>query len=185
MSTDHEIISRILNGERAHFRELYNRHIQYLMLTAFRYIKRREVAEDLVQESLIKIFNKLSQFDAEKGKFRSWAKKIVINTCLEFLRKKSIIQYVEDFREIHLTNSVREVALENLELEDLTKVIQSLPTGYRAVFNMYIIDGYSHKEIAQKFSISESTSKTQLLKAKKALRLNIQKEEITFVRAYA
>jgi len=155
------------------------------MLTCLRYVKSKEDAEDLVQEAFVKIFRDLHQFDASKASYLSWSKRVVINTCLMKLRKKSVFNFMDNI--VDMTNKfyLPSRAIENLSLQDLTKKIQALPKGYRTVFNMYVIDGYSHAEIADKLDISESTSKTQLFKAKKHLRIDIEQEDLKFIGLYA
>jgi len=125
------------------------------MLTCLRYVKSKEDAEDLVQEAFVKIFNDLHQYDASKASYLSWSKRVVINTCLMHLRKKSVFNFMDNI------------------------------VGYRTVFNMFVIDGYSHSEIADKLDISESTSKTQLFKAKKQLRIDIEETDLKFIGLYA
>ena len=155
------------------------------MLTCLRYVKSKEDAEDLVQEAFVKIFNDLHQYDASKASYLSWSKRVVINTCLMHLRKKSVFNFMDNIVEMTNKFQIPSQAMENLNLQDLTKKIQDLPKGYRTVFNMFVIDGYSHSEIADKLDISESTSKTQLFKAKKQLRIDIEETDLKFIGLYA
>ena len=99
--------------------------------------------------------------------------------------EKSVFSKMEDLLEVQYKLKVRSVAVESLNLEDLTTLISSLPRGYRAVFNMYVLDGYNHKEIAEKLDISESTSKTQLMRAKRLLKRKLKEEDYTLMESYA
>lgn len=181
------IIQKILKGDQLAFRELYDKYSRFYMLTCLRYVKSKEDAEDLVQESFVKIFKDLYQFDDSKASYLSWSKRVVINTCLMHLRKKSVFSFMDNIVDMTHKFQMQSQAVENLNLQDLTKKIQALPKGYRTVFNMHVIDGYTHSEIAEKLNITESTSKTQLFKAKKHLRINIDTEqsELKLVGLYA
>lgn len=173
--TDPEIIQLVLAGDKKAFRTLYDKYKRRYLLTSLRYIKNRSDAEDVVQDAFIKIYRDLRQFDAAKGEFYTWSNRIVINTCLQKLRKKSVLNVFTDILEYGQKFSINAMAIENLNLEDLTKLIQQLPKGYRTVFNLYVIDGYTHREIAEMLDISESTSKTQLMRAKKILKTDLSK----------
>jgi RNA polymerase sigma-70 factor (ECF subfamily) len=172
---DLEIIELILAGDKEAFRVLYHRYKRKYMLTSLRYIKSKSDAEDVVQDAFVQIYRDLYQFDIEKGNFSTWSNRIVINTCLQKLRKKSVLNVFTDIMEFGQQFSINAMAIEKLNLEDLTKLIQRLPKGYRTVFNLYVIDGYTHKEISNLLQISESTSKTQLMRAKKLLKTDLSK----------
>jgi RNA polymerase sigma-70 factor (ECF subfamily) len=131
-------------------------------------------AEDFLQEGFIKIYKDLNQFSANKGAFKSWAYRVVINVCLQKIRaKKSNLVALDSAEVSNLNLGDHDSIIESLSLQELTKLIQTLPEGYRLVFNMFVIDGYSHKDIAEALNVSESTSKTQLLKAKRKLQQEI------------
>jgi len=142
--TDIEVIKAILSGSKVAFRELYNRYARNHLLTCLRYVKNKIDAEDVLQEAYILIYRDLKKYDASKSKYITWSNRVVINTCLMHLRKHNIFKFSDD-----------------------------IPKGYRTVFNMFVIDGYSHAEIAEMLNFSVSTSKTQLLKARKMLQKNI------------
>ncbi len=155
------------------------------MSICLRYLTSRQDAEDCLQEAMIKIFKHLRSFDNAKASYLTWSKKIIVNACLEKLRKPGLLNYIGSIFEFGKKATVYSDAIENLNLEDLTKVIQSLPKGYRTVFNMYVIDGFNHNEISEKLKISVSTSKTQLMKARKLLKSKIESEEFAFEHGYA
>lgn len=139
------------------------------MLTCLRYVKNRSEAEDVLQESYIKIFKQLKTYDSRKAQFITWSNRVVINTCLMHLRKKNVLRDFDNIIDFSGKLTVDSEAVDNLSLQDLTNFITQLPKGYRTVFNMYVIDGYNHPEIAEQLDIAVSTSKTQLMKARKML----------------
>ena len=167
--TDTNLINGILKGSKSAFRELYNRHSKGHMLTCLRYVKNRADAEDVLQESYIKIYKDLDKYDPSMSQFNTWSNRVVINTCLMNLRKKNVFRDFDNIIDISSKLTVDADAVDNLSLQDLTNLITQLPKGYRTVFNMYVIDGYKHHEIAEHLKTSVSTSKTQLMKAKQML----------------
>lgn len=182
---DTKVISRILAGEKNLFKDLYHKYKRQLMLTCLRYTSNRDLAEDTLQEAFIAIYKDLHQFDESKSKFITWATRITINKCLKKVRKKSVFSSMDSILELKFKFSIRASAIDQLNLEDLTSLINSLPKGYRLVFNMYVIDGYSHKEIADELNISVSTSKTQLMRAKRLLKSTLKEEDYDLIRNYA
>ncbi len=139
-----------------------------------RYSANEHEAEDILQETFIKAFNKLDTFSG-KGALGGWLRRIAVNTALEHYRRKK----TDVYREIELKEDVSLVddkAIENLELEDLVKKIQSLPPGYRNIFNLYAIEGYTHREIGELLKISPGTSKSQFSRARHMLQKMINDE---------
>lgn len=170
--TDIEVISAVLSGSKPAFRELYTRYAKNHLLTCRRYVNKID-AEDVLQEAYILIYRDLKQYDSSKSKYITWSNRVVINACLMHLRKNNIFKFSEDITEMSYQIPINENVISQISLKELTAQIAQLPKGYRTVFNMFAIDGYSHQEIAQRLSISISTSKTQLLKARKALKQNL------------
>lgn len=163
-----EILKQCLNGSATAQKELYENYKVNMFILCQRYFSDRNDAQDALQEGFIKVFRDLHQFEESKGYFSGWIKKVFINTCLELLRKKRI-----DFNQLEEYFEVADVqydVLSSLNVKDLTKMIQTLPLGYRTVFNLYVIEGFKHYEIAEKLNITENTSKTQLMKAKNHLK---------------
>ena len=140
-----------------------------------RYSNNETEAEDLLQESFIKAFNKLDTFN-NNGALGGWLRKIAVNTALEHYRKNKNKAVVLDLNQVD--SLIPDNAIENLELEDLLKKIQSLPTGFRTVFNLYAVEGYNHREIGEMLSISEGTSKSQYSRARVMLRDMIAQDEL-------
>ena len=171
---DLHIINQILQGNKKAFRVLYDKYGRLFMLICKRYFSSKQDSEDMLQEAFISIFRDLKQFDQERGQFQHWAKRVVINTCLQRIRKKTVLDDFDNLEDKQFDMGVSPDVLSTLSLQDLTSVIHKLPTGRRIVFNMYVIDGYTHKEISEQLGISVSTSKTQLMRAKKVLQSNIQ-----------
>jgi len=168
---DIELIKEALKGSQSAYKDLYNLYKQSLFMVCLRYAKDKSVAQDYLQESFINIFKNLAQFDKLKGAFESWAKRITINVCLADIRKNTL--YAVSISKAENVESYDIDALSNIALQEMLGYIQSLPLGYRTVFNMYVIDGFSHKEIAEQLEVSISTSKSQLMKARNLLQKKI------------
>lgn len=174
IQSDIKLIESILSGNQHSFRELYNRYKREFLLVCMRYSTCKSEAEDYLQEGFIKIYKDLDKFNPLRGAFKPWAYRVVINTCLQKIRsKKTKLLNLDINSDPSMDLGHNAGIIEQLSLQELTELIQDLPQGYRTVFNMYIIDGFSHKEIASSLSISESTSKTQLFKAKKHLQQSV------------
>ncbi|MEN0046109.1 MAG: RNA polymerase sigma factor [Bacteroidota bacterium] len=168
------LIDKILEGDETAMNELYQRHERHWFRICLRYARNRTEAQDIMQEGLVMIFRDIHQFDASRGEFRSWSNRVMVNAVLRFLKK---FQWELSFTDLELAKNepdFSETSMEKLSAQEITQVIQKLPTGYRIVFNMFEIEGYSHKEIAEKLNISVGTSKSQLSKAKKMLRQKIE-----------
>lgn len=144
-----------------------------------RYSNNEHEAEDLLQDSFIKAFNNIKGYK-NKGALGGWLRKLTLNTALEQYRKNKTIHQTIELKEIN--NYVDDDAIENLELEDLLKKIQQLPNGFRTVFNLYAVEGFNHREIAEMLSISDGTSKSQYSRARMMLRKMIEKEEASDIR---
>jgi len=159
----------------------FERYAPIVYTTCRRYGSPNYTAKDLMQDTFIKAFDKIHQFDAQKGKPTSWLNRIAINLALNEIRNRKIdtVELNSDI-DIYGTDEEKDIFSPNLSEEEILSLIGKLPMGYKAVFNLYVIDGFSHKEIAEQLNISVSTSKSQLFKAKKILRKQItqvQKEK--------
>jgi RNA polymerase sigma-70 factor (ECF subfamily) len=171
---EHKIIKKCLKGNAHAQRMLYDDHKVKWFMICLRYAQNRAEAEDMLQEGLIMIFKNLKQYDPDKASFSTWSNKVIVNAALQYLRKWKKLNFNRDIEDYEDILSYKESVFETLGAKELTSLVQQLPDGYRIVFNLYAIEGYKHKEIAEKLSISESTSKTQLLKAKKMLRTQLE-----------
>ena len=144
--------------------ELYNRFASKMYGVCLRYASNSEEAEDILQEGFIKIFNKINSYRGE-GSFEGWIRRIFVNTAIEHFRKKTYLQPITETEENTVEGKYLSV-LDNLAEKDIVQLIQQLSPGYRTVFNMYVVEGYTHKQIAELLGISEGTSKSQLSRAK-------------------
>ncbi len=155
-------------------KKLYESYAPVMLAICMRYVNDKELARDLMHDGFIKIYTHIGQY-AGNGSFEGWMKRVFVTTVLEFLRKKDALRLsisVDEYNE--LPNDVDVSALSHLSAEELLGCIASLPQGYRTVFNLFAIEGFTHKEIAEMLQISESTSKTQFIRARKQLQKNVQ-----------
>lgn len=142
-----------------------------------RYSDSIEEAEDIMQEGFIKIFHKLDTFK-HNGSLEGWMKRIMINTALDLFRKNKNFRYTIDIETIEYTAETNQHVLESMGAKDLLKIIKAMPKGFRTVFNLYAIEGYAHKEIANMLEITESTSKSQYSRARAYLQKILLTEKI-------
>lgn len=148
---------------------LYKIYHSSLLGICMRYGKSKAEAEDILQMGMIRIFKNIDSF-LGKGSLEGWMKRIVINVAIDNFRKSNKHYYHYNIDELNGEPYFVSDIPSNLEVEDILKTVHQLPAGYRMVFNLFAIEGYSHKEISIRLGISENTSKTQLLKARKSLR---------------
>lgn len=159
-----ELIKGCLKRDRNAQQQLYDLYSSKMYALCYRYVRHAMEAEDVLVMAFTKIFDRIEQFKGE-GSFEGWMRRVMVNEALTHLRK-SRAMYVETELEQADREPDYDRLSDHLEAEDLQKMIQELPPGYRLVFNMYAIDGYSHKEIAEQLGISENTSKSQLSRAR-------------------
>ena len=152
--------------------ELYNRFAPKMYAVCLRYSNNTDDAQDLLQEGFIKIFKNLDRFRAE-GSFEGWIRRVFVNTSIEHYRRKVNLFSTSEREESLVTDSSWN-ALDKLAEKDIIELVQELSPGYRTVFNMYAIEGYSHKEIGNMLGISEGTSKSQLARAKGILQKKVE-----------
>lgn len=150
---------------------LYERFSPKMYAVCLRYVKDADDAQDVLLKAFMKVFEHLRRFKG-KGSFEGWIRRITVNEALMFLRKHKNMQITVDIEQAASTTADQ---YDQLEADDLMELVQALPVGYRTVFNLYAIEGYSHPEIAQLLNISEGTSKSQLSRAKEVLRQQITK----------
>lgn len=145
-----------------------------MLAVCLRYMSDREVALDTLQEGFVTLFSKLDSYSGE-GSFEGWARKIFVNTALMSLRKNDVLKQTEDIETAWSVSSEDTTAIQDISYKELIRMIGELPTGFRTVFNMYVIEGYSHKEIAEALGISEVTSRSQLQRARTILQGKIKR----------
>jgi RNA polymerase sigma-70 factor (ECF subfamily) len=178
-SDDHVLIRECVEGKRSAQRELYDRYARKMFGVCLRYSKDYHRAEDLLQEGFIKVFRNLGKFRGD-GSFEGWLRRIFVNTAIEHFRKTTHLYPINEAIH-HSANTITNGALENLGEKDLLAFIQRLSPGYRTVFNLYAIEGYSHKEVAEMLGISEGTSKSQLARARYILQKAVIKhQQVTY-----
>lgn len=165
--TEKEIIDGCKKGSRKAQQQLYEAYSGYMLGVCCRYVGSRQEAEDIMIEGFMKVFTKIGQY-REAGSFEGWIRRIMINEALGYLRRHKSM-YVD----VDVTVAEREpdygILAGSLEADDLMKMVQTLPVGYRTVFNLYAIEGYTHREIADQLGIRENTSKSQLSRARALL----------------
>ena len=159
-----DLIKGCMDGNRRMQEELYRRFSPRMYAVCLRYAGNAEEAEDILQEGFIKVFKKLDSFRSE-GSFEGWVRRIFVNTAIEHFRRKRYLMPVTEKEENTIEGKYTSV-LDELGAKDIMALIQELSPGYRTVFNMYVVEGYTHKEIADMLGISEGTSKSQLSRAK-------------------
>lgn len=173
MLVDESIIEGCIAGERNAQNALYRRYAPVMMAICLRYARTQDEAEDILSEAFMKIFAHIGSYRSE-GSFEGWMKRVMINHALNYFRKNRKNPFLEDIDHVDETEIIHNQPLSAdhapVSAEILTSLIRRLPPGYRMVFNLYVFEEYSHKEIAAMLQITESTSKTQLLKARKLLR---------------
>lgn len=175
MNDEKQLIEACIKEDRKAQQCLYELYSKKMYVVCVRYSKSTQEAEDILQESFIKVFQNLGKFRKE-AKLGSWIKRIVVNTALNYQRSKLYLFPMVDVANTNL-HQEENFTLSNYHFKDLLKLIQKLPSGCQMVFNLYAIEGYNHKEIADMMQISEGTSKSQYSRAKTLIKDMLCKEE--------
>lgn len=175
--SDKELIEQCLAKKQGAYKQLYEKYSGWLYAVAMRYCQDRDDAQDILQDSFIAIFGHLDQFNLDLN-FPAWIKKITVNTALGVHRKKNAAVYQFPVRDVEQMEILDLSLLEDLDLEGLQTMIGQLSPGRQQIFNLYFIEGYAHKEIAEMLQISEGTSKSQLYDAKKELRRILEQNNV-------
>lgn len=174
--TENELIQNCKNQHAGSQKLLYNAYAGKMLSVCMRYISDKSEAEDVLQEGFIKIFSNIIHFRGE-GSFEGWMRRIFVNTALSVLRAKQL-KFVDNI-DNHLNySSVEPSVFDKIGSQEIFELVRSLPNGYRVVFNLFAIEGYSHKEIAEMLNITESTSRTQFLKARNVLKEKLLKKHL-------
>jgi RNA polymerase sigma-70 factor (ECF subfamily) len=173
--TEEELIERCRNNNSKAQASIYEKYAGKMLSVCMRYIKEGHEAEDTMIQGFMKAFSKIGQFKNE-GSFEGWLRRIMVNESLTYLRRNKSM-----YLEVEIEKADREpdysTLSSNLEAEDLMKMVGNLPMGYRTVFNLYAIEGYSHKEIGDQLGITVNTSKSQLSRARNMLQQMLLKSE--------
>ena len=169
-----EILQACKRGDRKAQKQLFDSLAPKMMAVCLRYMGTRDEAEDILQEGFITLFSRLDSYSGE-GSFEGWARKIFVNTALMSLRKKDALKMSEDLESAWNVSSDGVTQIQSVGYHELLKLIAGLPPGYRTVFNLFVVEGYSHKEIAQTLGITEATSRSQLQRARVMLQDKIKR----------
>lgn len=173
------LVKKCLKGDGRAQKKLFDMYAPKMMGVCLRYMKDIDKAEDALQDGFVKVFSKLNKYKGD-GSLEGWIRRVIVNTCLDQLRKDQKFKAnvsVDDYGYLVQND---EGIIDSMSEKDLLKLVERLPEGYRIVFNMFAIEGYSHKEIAEELNISENTSKSQYSRARAYLRNKL--EEIGFER---
>ncbi len=173
--TEEKLIDGCVKGKSWAQKSLYEKYSPLMLGVCIRYLKDRDDADDVLVQGFMKVFNNISKFRKE-GSFEGWIRRIMVNECLTFIRKNRSM-YLETDIEKAENDPDYSVLDSQLEADDLIRMIQELPVGYRTVFNLYAIEGYSHAEIAEQLGINVNTSKSQLSRARTFLQKQLLEAE--------
>jgi len=168
-----QLIEDCKRGVAAAQKHLYELYSRKMMGVCMRYVNNYETAKDLMHDGFIKIFTNISSFSYE-GSFEGWLRRIFVTTSLEHLRKNDILRESYDITTTYDIQQTDESVIERISADELRDLISSLPTGFRSVFNLYAVEGYSHKEIGDMLEIAESTSRSQFARARAILQQKMQ-----------
>jgi len=168
-----KLVIGCIKQERKAQHALYERLAPLMHSVCLRYVKDTAEAEDVLLKGFMKVFQNIKKFRQE-GSFEGWVRRIIVNEALMYIRRNKTMYLEVDIDEAQEAKSIN---VDHLQEQDLMRLVQSLPLGYSTVFNLYVIEGYAHQEIAEMLNISEGTSKSQLSRAKHLLRQQILEQE--------
>jgi RNA polymerase sigma-70 factor (ECF subfamily) len=173
--TDEQLVAGCLKGDPIAQKALYQTYAGKMMSICMRYAPDREQAQDILQDGFVKVFQKIGHFRAD-GPLGGWIARTMVNTALDQIRRNKPFDHSLDLTEAEHLHATDEQAVSAMSTSELIALIQELPTGYRTVFNLFVIEGYPHKDIGEMLGISENTSKSQFMKARAYLRKLLPKE---------
>ena len=166
-----KLIKKCIKGDIKAQRALFNRFAPKMFGVCLRYAKDKNTAEDVLQEGFVKVFFNIEKFKG--GSLEGWIRKIMVNTSLDEIRKNTKFKNNVNIEKVK-QNEKKNYIIEGLIAQDILNIINKMPSGYKIVFNLFAIEGYSHKEIGEKLGISESTSKSQYFRARNFLQKKIE-----------
>lgn len=170
--TEKQLIEGCKKGKREAQKKLYDTYSRRMMGVCLRYVNDRETARDLLQDGFVKIFTGMDSYSGI-GSFEGWMRKIFVNCALEYLRKTDVLREAAELENVPELVQPDSSALSDMSAMELMQLVDGLPTGFRTVFNLFAIEGYSHKEISDMLNITESTSRSQFTRAKQMLQRKI------------
>lgn len=174
MSDLEQLIAGCKHKDSEARKKLYERYASTMLGICVRYVNERETARDIMQEGFIKIYTKIDLYSGA-GSFEGWMKRIFITTALEHLRTTKAFEIVSLEDRLDMIDPSEVSMAEKLSVDEILRCINELPAGFRTIFNMYAVEGYSHAEIAQLLHIKEGTSRSQLARARQLLQVRIRK----------
>jgi RNA polymerase sigma-70 factor (ECF subfamily) len=174
---DEQLVKGCVEGRPSAQKYLFEKYSRKMMGVCLRYATERQEAEDVLQEGFIKVFNAIGTFN-NQGSLEGWVRKIMVNTALDNYRKNSATKHAVEIDEMQDVLGKDNDIVETMEAEGLLSLLQKLPEGYRVVFNMYAMEGYTHKEIAEQLGISANTSKSQYSRARTYIQKMLKAEKI-------
>lgn len=172
---DITLVNECVKGNARAQRMLFDKFAGKMMTVCLRYAKNTDQAEDVLQDGFVKVFMKLSDFKKE-GSLEGWIRRIMVNTALDQIRKEVKFKGDLDIEDVGYKLENNAFIEEEMMAEDLMKLVRAMPDGYRIVFNMFAIEGYSHAEIASTLGVTENTSKSQYSRARAYLRERLEKK---------
>jgi RNA polymerase sigma-70 factor (ECF subfamily) len=175
--TEQALITGCLHNDPAAQRELYNRYSPKMLSVCYRFGQSREDAEDMLQEGFIKVFTQIHTFQ-NKGAFEGWIRRIIVHTCINFLKKHKKFNESVDLAYANSLQVKEETMPSIMQARQIIECIRLLPVGYRTVLNLYALEGYSHKEIGEMLDIEESTSRSQYTRSKAMLEMILVRKRI-------
>lgn len=175
--TDEQLVAGCLKGDPIAQKALYQTYARKMMSICMRYAPGREQAQDILQDGFVKVFQKMDHYRGD-GPLGGWIARTMVNTALDHIRRNKPFEHSLDLTEAEHLHAIDEQVLASMGADELLALIQALPPGYRTVFNLFVIEGYPHKEIGAMLNISENTSKSQFMKARAFLRKLLPKETV-------
>lgn len=170
---DSALVKKCLKGDARAQRALFDKFAPKMLGVCMRYAKNTEQAEDVLQDGFVKVFTKLSNYSGN-GSLEGWIRRIIVNTALDEIRRNVKFKDNVNVDDVDYKLELDSHIVEGLAADDLMKIVNDLPDGYRVVFNMFAIEGYSHKEIAMQLNISENTSKSQYSRARSYIKVKLE-----------
>ena len=170
---EQQLIAGCKSRNRLAQRELYEKYSRKMLAVCLRYVNDKETARDLMQDGFIKVFTSIDTYTGS-GAFEGWLRKIFVNCALEYLRRSDVLRESTDFDNTAELVQPDSNAISDLSAAELMQLVRDLPAGFRTVFNMFAVEGYSHKEISEVLGITESTSRSQYTRAKQWLQKKIK-----------
>lgn len=171
---DEQLIKECIKKDIRAQKQLYEKYAPLMMSVCLRYVRDKEIAQNLLQDGFIKLFDKIHTYSGT-GSFVGWMRKVFVNTALEYLRHNDVFKYSMDVDAAFNVESEEESPIDKISADELMRCIAELPSGFRTVFNMFAIEGYSHAEIAERLGIQEGSSRSQYARARTLLQQKIIK----------